>query len=85
MSRAIEQEVIVCDICGFETGRVRRVAQTYGKGAELLVIEGVPVVSCSHCGESYLTADVLHELEKMKAHRGEVGIERPVEVATFSS
>lgn len=84
MSNVREKELIVCDNCGVKAAHIRRVAKSYGKGAELLVIEDVPVVSCTHCGESYLTADVLHELEKIKAHRREVAVERQVEVATFS-
>ncbi len=28
----------------------------------LHVIENVPVIGCSHCGESYLTADTLVEI-----------------------
>lgn len=51
---------MICDICGSKNALVRKVARTYGKGRKLLVIENVPVVTCSSCGESYLTADALH-------------------------
>lgn len=47
---------LVCDICGKEGAKVRHVSRSYGKGDNLLVIENVPVISCPHCGESYLTA-----------------------------
>lgn len=43
-----------CDICGRPGARVRRTARSYGEKGTLWVIEGVPVVSCPHCGESYL-------------------------------
>jgi YgiT-type zinc finger domain-containing protein len=56
---------MTCDICGREGARVRHVARSYGKGTILLVIENVPVVSCPHCGESYLTAETLHEIERI--------------------
>ncbi len=74
---------MICDICGQEDARIRRVARSYGKGEKLLVIENVPVVSCPHCGESYLTAETLHELERIKLHRRSFAIERPVAVAAF--
>jgi YgiT-type zinc finger domain-containing protein len=74
---------MICDICGKEGARVRRVARSYGKGEALLVIENVPVVSCPHCGESYLTADTLHEIERIKLHRRSFAVERPVAVADF--
>jgi len=75
---------MVCDICGREGARIRRIAKTYGKGEDLLVIENIPVVSCPHCGESYLTAETLHEIESIKLHRKSFAVERPVEVASFS-
>ena len=74
---------MICDICGQEGARVRTVSRSYGKGNDLLVIEGVPVVSCPHCGESYLTAETLHEIERIKLHRKNFAKERPVSVAVF--
>jgi len=75
---------MVCDICGREGTRIRKVARTYGKDEDLLVIENIPVVSCPHCGESYLTAETLHEIERIKLHRRSFAVERPVEVASFA-
>jgi YgiT-type zinc finger domain-containing protein len=75
---------MVCDICGREGARIRRVARTYGKGVDMLVIENIPVVSCPHCGESYLTAETLHEIERIKLHRKSFAVARPVEVASFA-
>jgi hypothetical protein len=49
----------------------------------LLVVENVPVMSCPHCGESYLTADTLHEIERLKHHRRGLAVKRPVEVVSF--
>ncbi len=76
---------MICDVCGQEGARVRKVARTYGKGKELLVIENIPVVSCPHCGESSLTAETLHEIECIKLHRKSFAVERPVDVASFAS
>jgi YgiT-type zinc finger domain-containing protein len=74
---------MVCDICGKEGARVRRISRSYGKGDRLLVIENVPVISCPHCGESYLTSETLHEIERIKLHRQQLGVTRPVAVAKF--
>ena len=75
---------MVCDLCGREGARIHRVARTYGKGKDLLVIENIPVVSCSHCGESYMTAETLHEIERIKLHRRSFAVERLVGVAGFA-
>ncbi len=73
-----------CDICGKKGARIRRVTRSYGKGKNLLVVEDVPVVSCPHCGESYLTADTLHEIERIKMHRQNFAAKRKVPVANFA-
>ena len=57
---------MICDICGKKGAEVRHVTRSYGKGANLLIIENVPVVVCPNCGESYLTAETLHEIERMR-------------------
>ncbi len=75
---------IVCDICGKEGAKIRHVTKSYGKKKNLLVIENVPVVSCPHCGERYLTADTMHEIERIKMHRSNFAVERPVPVAEFA-
>ena len=69
---------MVCAVCGHEGARIRRVTRSYGKGAALLVIENVPVISCLHCGTSYLTAQTLHEIDRIKRHRHELATQRPV-------
>jgi YgiT-type zinc finger domain-containing protein len=75
---------MVCDICGKEGARIRHLVRSYGKGDRLLVIEDVPVVSCPRCGESYLTAETLHEIERIKLHRRNFAAKRPVAVAQFA-
>jgi YgiT-type zinc finger domain-containing protein len=82
--RVIVGESVVCDICGESGAHVRRVSRSYGQGASLLVIENVPIISCPHCGESYLTAETLHEIERIKLHRNSWAQERPVAVAAFA-
>jgi YgiT-type zinc finger domain-containing protein len=75
---------MICEICGKQGAHVRKVARTYGKGKDLLVIENIPVVSCPHCGESYFTAETLHEIERLKLHRKSIAVERPVGIVGFA-
>ena len=74
---------MVCDLCGKKGARIRRVSRSYGKGKGLLLIENVPMVSCPHCGESYLTAETLHEIERIKLHRQSFAVKRPVSIVGF--
>jgi len=73
-----------CDICGNKGAQTRRVSRSFGKGADLFVIEGVPVIRCPHCGESYLSAETLREIERIKLHRRSLAKQRRVAVATFA-
>jgi YgiT-type zinc finger domain-containing protein len=74
---------MICEICGKNAAQIKYVTRSYGKGASLLVIENVPVVVCSNCGESYLTAETLHEIERIKLHRRSLAKPRNVAVASF--
>jgi len=74
-----------CENCGSERARLLRVSRTYGKGANLLVVEDVPTVSCPDCAESYMTADTLHELDRLKAQGNRLAEPRTVGVVRFDA
>ena len=82
MSKARAQ--LVCDICGQPAAKIQRVSRTYGQSKELFVIEGIPTVRCGHCGESYLTAETLHEIERLKLHHKELAEQRAVGIVRFA-
>ena len=75
---------MICDNCGKQGARIRRIAKTYGKGKNIFVIENVPIVACPHCGESYLEAETLHEIERIKLHKKNLTVKRSVPVAVFA-
>ena len=74
---------VCCENCGREDAQVRHVTRSYGKGASLLVVEKVPVISCPHCGASYLTSATLHEIARIKIHRRSLPKRRDVAVVEF--
>ena len=75
---------MMCDICGRDGIVEKKVTRSYGKGKDLLVIEDIPVQSCPHCGESYMAAETLHEIERIKMHRHSFAVKRPVEVTLYA-
>jgi YgiT-type zinc finger domain-containing protein len=79
-----EGRKMICDNCGKQGARIRRVARTYGKGKNLLVVDNVPVITCPHCGASYLEAETLHEIERIKLHKKNFAANRSVPVVTFA-
>ena len=76
-------KLIICDLCGKKGARVRRVTRSYSKGHAEFLIRSVPVVNCPHCGESYLTAETLREIERIKLHRHQLAVEQTVSVAQY--
>jgi YgiT-type zinc finger domain-containing protein len=74
-----------CENCGKEGARMRRATRTYGAGDDLLVIENIPVLVCPQCGESYMTAETMHEIDRLKAHRHGLAQNRKVEVIKFEA
>ena len=76
-------ETLQCAACGKPGIRLRHVTRSYGRGPTLLVIENVPVFICPHCGESYLTADTLHDLQRIKVHRRKLAAPKRIAVASF--
>jgi YgiT-type zinc finger domain-containing protein len=73
-----------CSVCGKPGVIHRRLAKIFGRGASLLVVENVPVVACPNCGESYMTADTLHEIERIKIHRRSLAKKRSVATVSFA-
>ena len=74
---------MICDICGKNGAWIPRVTRTYGRGRSAFLIEGVPVIGCPHCGGSYLTADTLKEIERIRMHWRQLASDRSVPVARF--
>ena len=75
---------MICDNCGKKGVKIKKTARVYGHGANLLVIEDVPVCVCPHCGESYLTAETLHEIEHIKSNKKKLTVKRSTPVAQFA-
>lgn len=74
---------MTCDVCGKEGARQRYLTRSYGKGESLLVIEDVPVIHCPHCGERYMTAMTLDQIERIKRSQENLATKRFVPVAVF--
>ena len=72
-----------CEICGKKTASIKRVTKSLGRGPSLVVIENIPVLSCSSCHESYITADTAREIDRIRKNRVTVGRAKRVLVASF--
>ena len=74
---------MICDICGKRGARVRRTTRSFGSGRSAFLIEGVPLVRCPNCGESYLTSETLNEIERIRKHSRKLSLQKRLPVAKF--
>ncbi len=74
-----------CDLCGSDQAKIRYISRSYGNNEELFIIENIPLISCPECGESYFTAQTLHQIETIKQRKKSVSVIRSIPVATFVS
>ena len=58
-----------CDCCGKPGVMEKHITRSFGKGDRVVVIDGIPLCVCPHCGESYFTASTLQEVERLRMHR----------------
>ncbi len=75
---------MICDLCGQDGVTVKQVTRSFGSKKDLLIIEDIPALWCPVCGESYMAAETLHEIERIKLHRHSFAVKRPVEVTVFA-
>lgn len=75
---------MICDFCGSDSAHIRHTSRDYGRGKNIYIIENIPVVTCNNCNESYLTADTLHEIDKLKRKKSTLFTIKEVPVAEFS-
>lgn len=74
---------MTCEICGKKTASIKNVTKSFGRGPRLVVIEDIPVLSCSSCHESYITADTARAIDRIRENRVAVGRVKRVLVASF--
>lgn len=75
---------MICDLCDSQNAKIRYISRSYGKKEELFIIEDIPLIVCPECGESYFTAQTLHQIETIKQQKKSLAISRLVSVASFA-
>lgn len=72
-----------CDCCGKPGVMLKRITRSFGKGDHVIVIDGIPLHVCPHCGENYFTADTLQEVERLCMHREELTVRGTAPVLSY--
>ncbi len=75
---------MICENCGKKTASIKQVTKSFGRGHSLVVIEDIPVHSCTSCHESYITATTARTIDRIRKNRVAVGKAKRVLVASFN-
>ncbi len=72
-----------CTTCGHAGLRREQVRSAFWEGARLVVVEGVPALCCSACGERFYDEDASAKLEALRregfpAHKARCEVRVPV-------
>ena len=73
-----------CDFCDGEL-RPRQVVVDWRRGGSLVVIENVPALVCSQCGERYYAQDVMKRMRALAVSRRPARRTLKVRVARFET
>lgn len=73
-----------CELCGIQAAAIKKTTKSFGRGDNLVVIENIPIVHCSSCHESYLSADTAREIDRIRKNRRSLGKAKRVLVASFN-
>ncbi len=74
----------LCVSCGHEKAEVKYLTKNFGKGANLMVIENVPMVYCPKCTVTYMTSETMKIIDQIRQSRNQVE-KRQIPVAQFAS
>lgn len=80
---AKQNALLTCSFCGQAAAEKKAASQAFGSGSGLVVIEKVPTISCSHCGEVYFDGETLRELDRILLNKKTLTRARRVRVAEF--
>ncbi len=74
---------MTCDMCGKNSASAKKITKSFGKGKNMYLIEDIPMIVCSGCGESYFTAETLQEIERIKIHKNKTAEKRTIPVLKY--
>lgn len=72
-----------CPLCHQDGAYERRRTETIGSGNDLLIIEGVVVITCPNCGNISYPAQSIRRMEAIRRDRATLARLQPVQVAAF--
>ncbi len=78
----------VCHFCGNKNFKSSSVQYIYRHSGKFLIVNDVPCLQCSYCGEQYFSGEILEKIEeefnKIYSLGKEVKTEIPVPVEQFA-
>lgn len=78
MKNEWQTNLILCDNCGAKAARVVKRPQVLGRGAKMILVDNLPIISCKNCSKNYMTSETIHHLNKVLMKQKKEKSERKV-------
>lgn len=75
---------MLCDYCGKNGAKLRYKTQVCGPKKDKCLVDEVPVISCSHCHQTYMTAQTAKTLDRLGQQRKELARPQTLDVIEFA-
>jgi YgiT-type zinc finger domain-containing protein len=75
---------IICSVCGVQAAREVKRPQIVGKGENMTLVEGVPMISCRNCGNDYFSIEVARLLDAIRKHPEQYPAIKEIPVVEFA-
>jgi len=72
-----------CVSCGYEKAEIRKFTKNFGTGANLIIIENVPMIYCPNCNITYMTSETMQEIDQIRQNKNQIAL-RPIPVAKLA-
>ncbi|MFN0125025.1 MAG: YgiT-type zinc finger protein [Blastocatellia bacterium] len=74
-----------CALCGQTTARVIMTNRVFGHGADMVLIENIPVHTCRNCNSQYIDAATLDAIDVIRKNPAAHAHKRSIDTASLAA
>jgi len=74
---------MICENCGKQNAKIKKVSRSYGKGNNLFVLDNIPVIYCPDCKENMIRSKTMHEIERLKKYKKSLKPKKMIPVINY--
>lgn len=67
-----------CAVCGKKAARILLISKVFGRGANRVLIEGIPTLHCHNCGSHYLDGPTMDIIDQVRINPGAHAVQQSI-------